>query len=580
VVFLRCEHETIGLAAWDCAGKAVLACLGGDDERASFEAAQARFRSVARQLRAGLITAAFARAARRLDLPWYRLKIPGEHVQLGQGVHRRYMLEALTDGVGATSRLMSHDKFLTNRMLGAAGVPVLPMMEVTSEAGAVAAAGRLGYPVVVKPCHGGQGRAVALNLTDAAEVAAAYRAAADRDSVVIERFAPGDDHRVLVLSGRIIGAAQRMRDDRAVDVTDAIHPDNTRILERAATATKLAFVEIDFLTEDIGRSWREVGGVVLGLDTLPDLRRHWLGHPGRSVIEPILRSLLPAGSDGRIPTCAITGSVGKTTTANMVARILGAMGLVVGRCTTAGVTVGDERRRADDCAGGWHARNLLFDRRVEAGVFELARGGLLNEGMVIDECDVAAVLNIYDNHVGWDGIAGRADLARIKSIVARRARRMLVLNAEDPLCLAMREGARAGRICLVATDGEAPLMRAHLVAGDCAVFRRGDVIVLADHGAAEPVLATTEIPATLSGRHRGKVWNAMFAVAIARTMGASLDQIRAGLRSFKPDLADSQGRLSVIDRHPFRVILDYGPAAKRSGRWPTPSDRCRWRVAS
>ena len=231
--------------------------------------------------------------------------------------------------------------------------------------------------------------------------------------------------------------------------------------------------------------------------------------------------------------------------------------------------MGDERRRADDCAGGWHARNLLFDRRVEAGVFELARGGLLNEGMVIDECDVAAVLNIYDNHVGSDGIATRADLARIKSIVARRARRMLVLNAEDPLCLAMREGARADRICLVAADGAAPLMHSHIAASGCAVFRRGspdgDVIVLADHGAADPVLATTEIPATLSGRHGGKVWNAMFAVAIARAMGASLDQVRAGLRSFKPDLADSQGRHSIIDRHPFRVILDYGAGREALG---------------
>jgi len=241
------------------------------------------------------------------------------------------------------------------------------------------------------------------------------------------------------------------------------------------------------------------------------------------------------------------------------------MGLVVGRCTTAGVMVGDERQRTDDCAGGWHARNLLFDRRVEAGVFELARGGLLNEGMAIDDCDVGAVLNIYDNHIGSDGIATRADLARIKSIVARRARRMLVLNAEDPLCLAMREGARAERTCLVATDGEAPLMRDHIAAGNVAVFQRGDANVLADHGAADTVLATTEIPATLSGRHRGKVWNAMFAVAIARAMGASLDQIRAGLRSFKPDLADSQGRLSVIDRHPFRVILDYGAGREALG---------------
>jgi cyanophycin synthetase len=633
VVFLRCEHETIGLAAWDCAGKAVLACLGAGDI-ASFEAALAFFRRATLQLGPDLITADLARAARRLDLPWYRLKIPGEHVQLGQGIHRRYMFEALTDGVGAVSRLMSQDKFLTNRMLGAAGVPVLPMMEVSNEAGAVAAAERLGYPVVVKPCHGGQGRAVGVHLTEAAQVAAAYRqASADRDSVVVEKFAAGHDHRILVVGGRMIGAARRVPahvvgdgrrsvaalvealnlDPRrglgyekvlvrvdidaeveallagqglspdsvpengrhvalkrtanvstggtAIDVTDAVHPDNRAILERAATALELSVVGIDFLSEDIGRSWREAGGVVLEANALPGLRPHWLAHPERNVAEPILRSLLPPGSDGRIPTCAITGSVGKTTTANMVARILGTMGLVVGLCTTAGVTVGDERRRADDCAGGWHARNLLFDRRVEAGVFELARGGLLNEGMVIDECDVGAVLNIYDNHIGSDGIANRADLARIKSIVARRARRMLVLNAEDPLCLAMPQVARAERLCLVAKEPDASTLRAHIEAGGAAVMlgpgADGDTVRLVDRGVFQPLMTVQEIPATIAGRHGGKVWNAMFAAAIAHAMGASLDHIRHGLRSFKPDIADSQGRVSIIDRLPFNMILDH-----------------------
>jgi len=57
----------------------------------------------------------------------------------------------------------------------------------------------------------------------------------------------------------------------------------------------------------------------------------------------------------------------------------------------------------------------------------------------------------------------------------------------------------------------------------------------------------------------------MFAVAIARAMGASLDQVRAGLKSFKPDLADSQGRFSLIDCHPFRVILDYGAGREALG---------------
>jgi cyanophycin synthetase len=170
-------------------------------------------------------------------------------------------------------------------------------------------------------------------------------------------------------------------------------------------------------------------------------------------------------------------------------------------------------------------------------------------------------LNVYDNHIGSDGIATRADLARIKSIVARRARRTLVLNAEDPLCLAMRQSMRAERLCLVAKDAAAPSLGDHIADGGCAVTLRGSagssMIVLADHGIVEDVIEPANVPATLSGCHAGKVWNVMFAVAIARAMGASLDHIRRGLLSFKPDLADSHGRFSIIDRLPFRVVLDH-----------------------
>jgi len=562
-VFIGCEHETIGVTAWDCACKAVMACL--DDRRvAAFEAALAAFRSAAHQYAADITTAALAREARRLDLPWYRLKIPGQLIQIGQGTHRRFLFDSTSDATGAISRLMAQDKHLTNRLLRAAGVPVLAMAEVMDEAAAIAAAERIGYPVVVKPCHGGQGRGVSLRLTSAAEVAAAFKlATAIPDSVIVERFATGDDHRVLVVDGQVVSVARRVSGEgrRMVDATAAIHPDNKAILERAAAALELAVAGIDFLSADITRSWREVGGAVLEMEAFPDLRPYTLAHPGRSVIEPILRSLLPAGADGRIPTCAVTGSMGKTTTVNMVARILGAMGLVVGRCNTEGVWVGDERQRPGDCAGGRYAHQLLLDCRIQAGVFEIARGGLLQEGMTIADVDVAAVLNVHDNHVGADGIAGPADLARIKSIVARRARQMLVLNAEDPLCLALRQGARAERLCLVGEETGTPALRDHIAAGGCAVSLRGSpgeaMIVLADRGAAEAVIDPATIPATLGGRHRGKVWNAMFAVAIARAMGASLDQIRRGLQSFKPDLADSQGRLSIIDRHPFRIVLDH-----------------------
>ncbi|MFO1059749.1 MAG: Mur ligase family protein [Dongiaceae bacterium] len=352
----------------------------------------------------------------------------------------------------------------------------------------------------------------------------------------------------------------------ALDATAAVHPETRAMLERAAAALRLGIAGIDLVIPDIARSWRETGAAVLGCDAVPGLRPHWLGAPGVDLAEPILRAHLPAGSDGRIPTCGITGTHGKTTTANMVARILEGLGLTVGRCTSVGVTVGTERRRAGDCAGGGFARELLLDPTLQAGVFELARGGLLNDGMVIEDCEVGAVLNVLDNHIGTDGIASRADLARIKSVVARRARRALVLNAEDPLCLAMRDGARAERLWLVARDPAAPALAAHRAAGGAAAFLEDGVLRLAvAGGAGEPVLPVAAIPATLGGHHAGKQWNALFAAAIAHAMGAPLERIGAGLAAFRPDLADSQGRCSLIERHGVRVLLDYGTGGDAIG---------------
>jgi cyanophycin synthetase len=617
VAFLGCEHDLLGLRAWDCACRALLACRPGQEASEDFHAALATFEQAERRLRADITTVAVARAARRLDVPWFRLNVPGQFVQLGQGVHRRFLLDTTADSTGFVSRHMSQNKALANRLLRAAGVPVLPMREVSSESDAVREAQALGYPVVVKPCRGGGGKAVSVKLASAAAVAAAFRrAAADGDTVVVERFAAGEDHRVLAVGGRVVSVAQRRPaqvvgdgrrsvaalvealnadprraagyenllvrvpiDDEvvrqvlaeqglaaedvpeagrrvllrrtaniatggtAVDVTGALHPENRRILERAAAVMQLGTVGIDFMIPDVARPWQEAGGVVLELNALPSLRPQELAHPGRSAAEDIVRALLPPGGDGRVPTCGITGTLGKTATANMVASILAVAGLRVGRCTTVGVTVGEERLRSGDCAGGIWARELLLNPLVEAGVFELARGGLLKDGLVIDEVDVGAVLNVRDDHIGMDGIADRGQLARIKGIVARRARRMLVLNAEDRLCLALRDGARAERLCLVARDPAAPALHDHLAAGGCGVFLRGAgeqaAIMLSDGGSAATVTAATAIPPTLGGLHEGQLWNAMFAVAIAHGLGMTLDRIRAGLAACRTDLADA-----------------------------------------
>ena len=68
----------------------------------------------------------------------------------------------------------------------------------------------IGVPVVVKPRDGNQGRGVATNLTTREQILAAYQAAlAESKQVVVEKFVPGHDYRLLVVGGKVVAAARR-----------------------------------------------------------------------------------------------------------------------------------------------------------------------------------------------------------------------------------------------------------------------------------------------------------------------------------------------------------------------------------
>ena len=74
------------------------------------------------------------------------------------------------------------------------------------------------------------------------------------------------------------------------------------------------------------------------------------------------------------------------------------------------------------------------------------------------------------------------------------------------------------------------------------------------------------MPATLEGRATHNVQNAMFAAAIAYSMGVDLENIRDGLRTFDATFFQTPGRTNLFSEHPFRVLLDYAhnPAAVAS----------------
>jgi cyanophycin synthetase len=350
----------------------------------------------------------------------------------------------------------------------------------------------------------------------------------------------------------------------ATDVTDVIHPDNREMAERAVRAIGLDVGGVDFLSKNITESYRKIGGGICEVNAAPGFRMHVAPSEGtpRDVAAPVIDMLFPPGAAARVPIAAITGTNGKTTTARMLAHITKMAGYTPGLTTTDGVYIDGQRTVAGDMTGPVSARMVLADPQIDIAVLETARGGLLRAGMGVSEVNVGAVLNVQPDHLGLKGIDTLEQLAEVKRIVVEVASDCAVLNADDALVLRMSGYTEAKNICYVTMNPQHALVREHIRAGGraCALEAgvNGQMITLYEKGGHIPLLWTHLIPATLEGRATHNVQNAMFAAAVAFSLGIKLDAIRQGLRTFDSTFFQAPGRMNVFSEHPFKVLFDYG----------------------
>jgi cyanophycin synthetase len=169
---------------------------------------------------------------------------------------------------------------------------------------------------------------------------------------------------------------------------------------------------------------------------------------------------------------------------------------------------------------------------------------------------------VQSDHLGLKGIDTLEQLAEVKRVVVEVATDCAVLNADDPLVLRMSGYTEAKNICYVTMNPQHALVREHIRAGGraCALEAgvNGQMVTLYDRGSHLPLVWTHLIPATLEGRATHNVQNAMFAAAMAFSLGIKLDAIRQGLRTFDTTFFQAPGRMNVFDDHPFKVLFDYG----------------------
>lgn len=206
VVFEYTE-EAVGRLALELAHTLCDAAM--QDQPFDLAHALLQLRELDEDVRLGPSTGSIVNAATARGIPYSRMT-EGSMVRLGWGSKQRRIQAAEMDITSAIAEAIAQDKELTKKLLAAAGVPVPTGRAVTDAQDAWQAALEIGLPVVVKPNDGNQGKGVTVNITDEEHLRKAYATAREfRDDILVERYMPGNDFRLLVVGDQLVAAARR-----------------------------------------------------------------------------------------------------------------------------------------------------------------------------------------------------------------------------------------------------------------------------------------------------------------------------------------------------------------------------------
>ncbi len=205
-VVFRARQREVGELALDLAIALVMAAM--NDEPFDTTDAVQQLKDKIDRYGFGPSTQCIVDAAQDRDVPFIRLS-DGNLVQLGYGARQTRIWTAETRKTSAISAYIASEKDLAKQILKGCGVPVPEGRPVDSADDAWEAAQDIGLPVAVKPGDANHGRGVSLDLNDEAQVREAWKVAREvsRD-VIVERQIPGEEHRLLVVGGKLVAASR------------------------------------------------------------------------------------------------------------------------------------------------------------------------------------------------------------------------------------------------------------------------------------------------------------------------------------------------------------------------------------
>lgn len=158
----------------------------------------------------GPSTEAICNAAKRKGIPIIHINEHGIF-QLGYGKYGKLIEATIGDNTKAIAVDIACDKLLTKKLLYSQCIPVAKGAKVNNCLDLLIQSEAIGYPIVLKPQFGNQGKGVFLDIKNEREALRIYKELRNNfKDIMVEKYIKGKDYRVCVIDGEVIAVALRI----------------------------------------------------------------------------------------------------------------------------------------------------------------------------------------------------------------------------------------------------------------------------------------------------------------------------------------------------------------------------------
>lgn len=176
----------------------------------NLEEALCNIENILKKEEMGPSTEAIISEAKKRNIPCLRLGA-GSLFQLGYGKTSRIVEATITSNTSAISVDIACDKYVTKELLSKQCLPVPSGGIVKSNMDLVNKAEKIGYPVVLKPRYGNQGKGVFVNIKNSEEALEIYeKLKMESEDIIIEKYVAGKDYRIFIVDGQFVAASERI----------------------------------------------------------------------------------------------------------------------------------------------------------------------------------------------------------------------------------------------------------------------------------------------------------------------------------------------------------------------------------